>query len=94
MRIPATLLERPDIKWTLNGPLLAPEAAEHVSRAKTRAQVGGGDMGTLGVYHELGVGEPQLRRIWQEQFPGEMARSCDDLIQFGRYRMPCYTAGT
>jgi hypothetical protein len=27
MRIPATLLERPDIKWTLNGSLLAPEAA-------------------------------------------------------------------
>jgi asparagine synthetase B (glutamine-hydrolysing) len=94
MRIPAVLLERPDIKWTLNGPLLAPQAAEHVSRAKTRAQVGGGDMGTLGIYHELRVGEPQLRHIWQEQFPGETARSCDDLIQFGRYRMPCYTAGT
>ena len=94
IRIPAALLDQPDIKWTLNGPLLAPGAAEHVSRAKTRAQVGGGDMGTLGIYHELGVGEPQLRRLWQEQFPGETTRSCDDLIQFGRYRMPCYTAGT
>jgi asparagine synthetase B (glutamine-hydrolysing) len=94
MRLPAALLDQPDIKWTLNGPLLAPAAAKHVGRAKTRAQVGGGDMGTLGIYHALGVGEAQLRRVWQEQFPGETARSCDDLIQFGRYRMPCYTAGT
>src|SRR5260370_33751025 len=43
MRIPALMLERPDLKWALNGPLLAPQVMAHVNRAKTRAQVGGQD---------------------------------------------------
>jgi asparagine synthetase B (glutamine-hydrolysing) len=93
MRVPAASLDQPDIKWTLNGPLLAPQAAAHVSRAKTRAQVGGEDLGTLGIYHRLGVGDAVLQRLWRQQFPGETAAACDDLIQLGRYKAPRYTTG-
>jgi asparagine synthetase B (glutamine-hydrolysing) len=93
MRVPGPLLESPEAKWGLNGPLLAPQAAPHVSRSKTRAQVAGDDQGTLGLYHRLGIGTTELRRLWQEQFPGEPAAACDDFIQFGRYRAPCYMAG-
>jgi asparagine synthetase B (glutamine-hydrolysing) len=88
LRIPPALLDEPDLKWTLNEPLLAPRVIPHVSRSKRRAQVGGPDRGTLGVYHELGVGEPQLRRLWREQFPGEPPERCDELIHVGRYRAP------
>jgi hypothetical protein len=94
MRIPAPMLECAEVKWTLNGPLVAADAAAYVSRAKTRAQVGGKDMGTLGIYHGLGVGEAQLRNVWRRSFPGESATACDEMIQFGRYKMPQYAAGS
>ena len=93
MRVPVAMLDKPDVKWTLNAPLLAPEALPRVSKTKTRAQVGGKDMGTLGTYHRLGVGEVELRRIWREQFPGEPAVACDALIELGRYKLPRYTSG-
>ena len=93
MRIPAPMLERSDLKWALNGALLAPQVTPHVNRAKMRAQVGGKDLGTLGLYHRLGVGEAQLRRVWQAQFPTERPETCDDFIQFGRYKAPRYTHG-
>jgi len=93
MRVPAAMLDRPDVKWTLNAPLVAPAALAHVSKAKTRAQVGGQDMGTLGIYHRLGIGEAELRRLWREQFPGEPAAACDDLIELGRYKRPPYGLG-
>jgi hypothetical protein len=88
MRIPAQMLDQPDLKWTLNGPLLSPSVTAHVNRAKTRAQVGGKDFGTLGIYHKLGIGEEQLRRAWRDQFPGESPAHCDEFIQFGRYQVP------
>lgn len=93
MRVPAAMLDQADVKWALNGALLAPQAAPHVSRSKTRAQVGGEDLGTLGLYHRLGVGDAELRRLWQAQFPGEPATLCDELIQFGRYKTPRYATG-
>jgi hypothetical protein len=93
MRVPAAMLDRPDVKWALNAPLVAPAALPHVSKAKTRAQVGGQDMGTLGIYHRLGIGEDELRRLWREQFPGEPATACDDLIELGRYKRPPYASG-
>ena len=92
MRIPAQMLDQPDLKWTLNGPLLSPSVSAHVNRAKTRAQVGGKDFGTLGIYHRLGVGDEQLRRAWQDQFPGEPPAHCDEFIQFGRYKVPQFIA--
>jgi len=93
MRIPPAMLEQPDLKWMLNGPLLAPRIVAHVNQAKTRAQVGGKDFGTLGVYHQLGIGEARLRQAWQEQFATERAETCDEFIQFGRYKAPRYTQG-
>src|SRR5262245_19008321 len=86
MRIPPAMLEQDNLKWTLNGPLLAPQVVAHVNRAKTRAQVGGKDFGTLGIYHKLGIGEADLRRAWQDQFPTERPETCDGFIQFGRYK--------
>jgi Asparagine synthase len=91
MRVPPAMLEAPDLKWVLNGPLLAPPVVAHVNRAKTRAQVGGKDLGTLGLYHRLGIGEAQLRRVWQDQFPTERPETCDEFIQFGRYKPPRYS---
>jgi hypothetical protein len=88
MRIPPSMLERPDLKWELNGALLPPVVSAQVNKAKTRAQVGGKDLGTLGIYHQLGVGDEHLRRAWQAQFPGETAASCEEFIQFGRYKTP------
>ena len=93
MRIPPTMLEQPDLKWILNGPLLAPQIVAHVNRAKTRAQVGGKDFGTLGVYHQLGIGEAHLRQTWQAHFPTERAQTCDEFIQFGRYKAPHFSRG-
>ena len=81
MRIPASMLAEPDLKWTLNGPLLASEAAPHVNRAKTRAQVGGKDLGTLAIYHQLGIAEEHLRNVWRAQFPTEQPATCDEFIQ-------------
>ncbi len=92
MRVPAHMLDQPDIKWELNSPLLASPVVPHVSRSKTRAQVGGKDQGTLGIYHQLDIGEEDLRRVWRDQFPGESALACDELIQLGRYRIPRYLA--
>ena len=93
MRIPASMLEQPDLKWALNGALLAPPVAAHVNRAKTRAQVGGKDLGTLGLYHQFGIGEAQLRRAWQDQFLTERPETCDEFIQFGRYKASRYVQG-
>ena len=90
MRIPAPMLEKPNLKWTLNGPLLAEQAVPHVNRAKTRAQVGGKDLGTLGIYHQLGIEEEHLRNVWRAQFPTEQPNACDEFIQFGRYKAPRY----
>jgi hypothetical protein len=92
MRVPEALLDQPEVKWTLNGALLAAHAAPHVSRSKTRAQVGGSDQGTLGLYHQLGVGEADLRRTWRAQFPPEEAAFADSLIELGRYRAPRFAA--
>jgi hypothetical protein len=93
MRIPPAMLEQPDLKWMLNGPLLAPQIVAHVNRAKTRAQVGGKDFGTLGIYHQLGIGEAHLRQTWQADFSTERAQTCDEFIQFGRYKAPRYSQG-
>jgi hypothetical protein len=93
MRIPPAMLEQPDLKWMLNGPLLAPQIVAHVNRTKTRAQVGGKDFGTLGIYHRLGIGEAHLRQTWQADFPSERAETCDEFIQFGRYKAPRYSQG-
>ena len=87
MGVPAAMLSEPEVKWTLNGALLAPKTIPHVNRAKTRAQVGGKDLGTLGLYHELGIRDEQMRQMWREQFPSVPSDLCDGFIQFGRYKL-------
>jgi len=67
-----------------------PQLERHVNRSKTRAQVGGKDLGTLGIYHRLGVGEEQLRLAWEDQFPTESSELCREFIQFGRYKASRY----
>ena len=93
MRIPPAMLEQQNLKWMLNGPLLAPPIVAHVNRAKTRAQVGGKDFGTLGIYHELRISEAHLQQTWRADFPTERAEACDEFIQLGRYKAPRYGQG-
>jgi hypothetical protein len=87
MQVPVEFLNDANAKWTLNGSLVEAHARPHVGRKKTRAQVGGADFGTLGVYHRLGLNDAALLNLWRRSFPGETASACDGLIQFGRYRM-------
>lgn len=87
-RVPAELLQDSEVKWQLNGHLLADAAAVCVGRKKTRAQVGGDDLGTLGIYHQLGVDNLALQKLWRGVFPGETSAACDGLIHLGRYRPP------
>ena len=84
--VPAALLEQPDVKMTLNGPLLPDPVRACVGVGKTRAQVGGEDQGTLGICHRQGLDNKAFRAMWTRQFPGETAEAANDIIQFGRYR--------
>jgi len=92
MRVPAKILERADAKRFLNGGLLPADILDRVTLTKRRAQVGGEDMGTLGIFHRMNVGDKKLKEIWMAQFPGESMESHDKLIEFGRYRSPRYAA--
>lgn len=87
MTVPSRWLEGPDAKVTLNGHLLGDDLLARVSQVKQRAQVGGPDGGTLGIFHRLGVDQEQLKTIWRDNLP-ECAGSIDphDIIQFGTYR--------
>lgn len=86
MRIPAQLLDRPDAKQILNSPLLDPPIMAAVNKIKTRAQVGGADMGTLGICHRLGINDQTLRDVWCGQFSASDARVALGMIEFGRHR--------
>jgi asparagine synthetase B (glutamine-hydrolysing) len=86
MEVPQELLADPDCKKRLNGPLLPDDILSAVNFSKTRAQVGGEGMGTLGVCHKLKIDEDYLKRTWAALFPNELPEATLDLIQFGRYR--------
>jgi hypothetical protein len=87
MTIPAGELERPDFKHQLNGPLLTDGLSALVSRQKTRAQVGGHDMGVLGVCHRMGIRSEYLQALWRDAVaPDAEVRDVLDLIQVGKYR--------
>lgn len=85
--VPAAFLEQENAKDVLNGHLLSNEVYLRVSKAKQRAQVGGKDMGTLGIFHFAGLDQKALGNIWKNLLP---AAACvghpHDLIQVGRYR--------
>jgi hypothetical protein len=87
LAIPASELERANFKHWLNDPLLPDGLPDLISRQKTRAQVGGKDMGVLGVCHRMGVTPAQLQAWWKEAVaPAGDLSDVLDLIQVGKYR--------
>ena len=87
LKVPSETLGQADAKMHLNGNLISANVRHVCGRVKQRAQVGGVDGGTLGVFHHLGLKQDDLYRIWVDGVP-EALRGSDpsDLIQFGRYR--------
>jgi hypothetical protein len=87
LAIPAVELERPNFKHWLNDPLLPAGLPDLISRQKTRAQVGGKDMGVLGVCHRMGITSAHLQALWKDAVaPTADLRDVLDLIQVGKYR--------
>lgn len=86
MTVPSRILETENCKEYLNGDLLPATVKGLVNPRKTRAQVGGRDMGTLGICHSLKYGSAEFLRIWSKEFPGESDDSIRNLISIGRYR--------
>lgn len=86
MAIPAARLEVPGAKATLNSFLLDDNVFECVGKSKVRAQVGGKDFGTLGIFRRFCIDQARLFAMWHSAFPGESAIDCQALISMGRYR--------
>jgi hypothetical protein len=87
MEVPENFLELPDAKEKLNASMLPSGVRDAVSIVKQRAQVGGHDKGTLGIFHRLGIGQSELAQIWANQLPIELVgENPHDIIQVGRYR--------
>jgi hypothetical protein len=86
--VPATFLERPDCKEQLNLGLLGDPAVEAlVTKTKVRAQVGGRDGGTLGLFHDAGMTQAKLGARWSALFSdSRCAADAASLIVAGRYR--------
>lgn len=87
LKVPSETLGQADAKMHLNGNLVSADVLQIGGRVKQRAQVGGVDGGTLGVFHRLGLRQDDLYRIWVDGVPDALRGSDpSDLIQFGRYR--------
>ncbi len=88
LSVPAWFLDRPDCKETLNLGLIGnPDVERLVTTVKVRAQVGGEDGGTLGLFHDAGITQATLRERWDGLFAGfRHQASADALIVAGRYR--------
>jgi asparagine synthetase B (glutamine-hydrolysing) len=88
LSVPASFLDRPDCKPLLNLELIPDEDVRRfVTTTKVRAQVGGEDGGTLGLFHDAGITQTILRERWDALFAGfGRASSADPLIVAGRYR--------
>ena len=86
--VPAELLRSDNCKALLNLPLIADAGLDDLLvRKKTRAQVGGSDGGTLGLFHESGIGQAELDRRWVEIFlPTAREAELTPMILSGRYR--------
>ena len=94
MTVPGGVLDLPDAKMALNGHLLHPAVSEAVNRTKQRAQVGGKEGGTLGIFHRAKLTQAALARLWAESLPKERrGERPHDIIQFGRYRSTRVTEG-
>lgn len=87
LQVPPEFLERPDAKEELNAHLLPDAVRAVVNSSKRRAQVGGKDGGTLGIFHKAGLTQDALVKIWTKQLPAERrGENPTDIIQIGRYR--------
>jgi hypothetical protein len=88
LALPDALFEQSTCKETLNTPLIRnAEARELVNKAKVRAQVGGTDGGTLGLFHDSGITQETLKKKWEELFrPLVRDNLLEPLFFSGRYR--------
>lgn len=87
MSVPNTVLEQGDVKEQLNSHLLDSRILGLINAAKQRAQVGGTDGGTLGIFHRFGLTSQTLADLWSDGLPQDMAGDGPhDIIHFGRYR--------
>jgi len=81
LEVPSGYLEGRDAKQKLNSGLLFDQRLlEEVSKKKVRAQVGGQDGGTLGLFHDAGVTGKVLKERWDSLF------ALPKFIYAGRYR--------
>ena len=87
LAVPPELVRDEGIKEDLNSGLIAdPAVRERVVKAKVRAQVGGRDGGTLGLFHEQGISQEDLTRRWNAMYEPMAGGELEPIIHAGRYR--------
>jgi asparagine synthetase B (glutamine-hydrolysing) len=89
LSVPGEIIQRHDCKEYLNLPLLGnSRVADLVVKTKVRAQEGGKDGGTLGLFHDNGLTQEKLKERWENLFAPLVARSepLGPVIVSGRYR--------
>jgi asparagine synthetase B (glutamine-hydrolysing) len=88
LQVPKDVIELPNCKELLNLPLIEnPEIGSLIVKTKVRAQVGGSDGGTLGVFHDNGITSEKLKTRWDALFHAGSHESPDTpFIISGRYR--------
>jgi len=88
LTVPESLIERKDCKEILNLPLIKEAGvADLIVKTKVRAQVGGKDGGTLGLFHDNDITEDELMKHWSRIFaPMSKDGTVKPLIFSGRYR--------
>jgi len=86
--VPAEILNAPHSKETLNLPLISnPKVQESLTKTKVRAQVGGSDGGTLGMFHDHDISQSILKTRWEKLFLDMTANEAiKPMIISGRYR--------
>ncbi len=79
--VPDSLIETPNCKEVLNQAILkAPGVLDFIHKKKLRAQVGGKDGGALGLFHNSGISQIEIKKIWNQIY-GEKP-----FIEAGLYR--------
>ena len=90
MKIPQKYLKSINSKRELNGSLLNKKILSLTSKAKSRAQVGGKDGGTLAEFDRLNINQKFLKDLWLRNlktFDSKTKTSTIfDIIQFGKYK--------
>jgi hypothetical protein len=88
LRVPHEILDAPGSKERLNFPLITnPGVRESLVKTKVRAQVGGSDGGTLGLFHDSQISQDSLKERWAQLFAGTTGNEeMKPIIISGRYR--------